>query len=65
VALFQDEVIEDHKVEYDLLEVNADQVDVIRGPIRKLLLKGKVHHYVIYGAAAHDGQHQNEKEVHL
>lgn len=65
MALFQDEVIEDHKVEYDLLKVYAYQINVVRWPISELLLKGKVHHYVIYGATAHDGEHQDEKEVHL
>jgi hypothetical protein len=65
-VLFEHKVVESNKVEYTLLEVDHEQVVVVRSRLRlRLILEIQTYQNVVNGASCHYYNHQDKEKIHL
>lgn len=65
MSLFEYQIVENYEVKDDLLEVDADQIDVIYWFVIQALFYIKVEDQIVHSAAPHNHQHQYEEQIHL
>lgn len=65
MLLFEHEVVEDYKVEDNLLQVDDEQVLILNWLVVQAFFKAEMHEQIIKGACHHDDEHQDEEEIHL